>query len=435
MVACGSREPLPPLPSIDTSGFLPRIRQAVDAALGDARAMPGDAEAVGRLGMVLHAHDQLLSARDCYRRASILDPKRFEWRYYLGLTSQGQDAVQAFRAAVRLRDYVPARLKLGEALLATGDSKGAREVYRGLSHPTALFGYGRATDDPSYYERALAAFPQFGAAQFALAQQYQRNGRAAEAKQLLSDYERFKLIAPPVEDAALDAVRALNQGPDALLRDAAEFERQGQLDRAVELQLQALTMDPKLTQAHINLISLYGRLGNAGGVDSHYRNAIAADPKAQEAYYNYGVFCYFSNRRKDARAAFEKTLVINEGHAGAHTNLGAILQEQGEIDDAARHFLRAVELQPNYYLARFHLGRIYANRGRYTQAIEQLERASGADDDAAPTYLYALGATQARAGRHGAAAATLGAARDKAAAKGQSALAAAIERDLARIGR
>ena len=435
LAACGSREPLPPLPAIDTSSFSTAIRNLVDPALANAKAKPTDPEAVGRLGMVLQAHDQISSARECYRRAVILDPKRFEWEYYLGLTSQGQDAVQALRAALRIRDHLPARLKLGEALLATGDAEGARDLYRGLDHPAALFGYGRATNDPSYYERALTAFPQFGAAQFALAQHYQRTGRADDAKRLLDQYQRFKLVAPPVEDVPLDAVRALNQSPDALLRDAAEFEKQGQLQRAVDLQLQAIALSPKLAQAHINLISLYGRLGDTAGVDKHYREAITADPNAQDAYYNYGVFCYLTNRRKDAQDAFEKALSINEEHAGAHTNLGAILQEQGQLDTAAGHFLRAVELQPDNYLARFHLGRIYANQGRYSQAIEQLERASAANDDSAPTYLYALGAAQARAGKMSAAVGTLGAARDKAVSKGQATLATTIERDLAKLKR
>jgi len=93
------------------------------------------------------------------------------------VVSDGQASIDALRAALRLHDYLPAKLRLGEALLASGDSEGARAVYRGLDHPAALFGYGRATNDPVYYEKALAQFPSYGAAMFALAQLYQRSGR------------------------------------------------------------------------------------------------------------------------------------------------------------------------------------------------------------------------------------------------------------------
>src|SRR2546426_4140872 len=139
IAACRSPEPLPPLPDISTASFLPAIRQAVDAALTDAKAHPNDATAVGRLGMVIHAHQQLGSARICYRRASLLDPKNFDWKYYLGVVSDGPAAVEPLRAALKLRDYLPAKLRLGEALVSSGDSMGARNVYRNLEHPAALF--------------------------------------------------------------------------------------------------------------------------------------------------------------------------------------------------------------------------------------------------------------------------------------------------------
>ena len=79
------------------------------------------------------------------RRCSI--PSNAAWKYYLGVVSDGPAAVEPLRAALRLRDYLPAKLKLGEALLSLGDSAAARDVFRGLDHPAALFGYGRATSD------------------------------------------------------------------------------------------------------------------------------------------------------------------------------------------------------------------------------------------------------------------------------------------------
>jgi tetratricopeptide (TPR) repeat protein len=112
-----------------------------------------------------------------------------------------------------------------------------------------------------------------------------------------------------------------------------------------------------------------------------------------------------------------------------------ILQEEGRIADAAQEFEKAIELRPDLRLARFHLGRIYANQKRWTEAIDELRRASEVDDEATPTYLYALGATQARAGQRDAARSTLDAAREKAAARGQTPLAQAIERDLATLGK
>jgi tetratricopeptide (TPR) repeat protein len=411
------------------------VRQAVDTALAAAQRRPDDAASVGRLGMVLHAHQQLGAARACYRRASLLDPGSFDWHYYLGVASDGRTSIQALRAALRLKDYLPAKLKLGEALLSVGDSAGAATVYRGLHHPAALFGFGRATHDPRYYEKALAAFPQYGAALFALAQHYQRAGRAADARRLMHEYSKFKTFAPPVDDSLMRAVDALNRSPDTLLRLAADLEAQGQLAAAVDLQHKALELDPNLAQAHINLVSLYGRLRDSTKAEHHYRQAIAADPNAYDAYYNFGVMCYEAGRRDEARAAFSRALAINPRHAGAHNNLGALLQEQGRLAEASQHFRKAIEIQPDLRLARFHLGRIYVNQGRVSQAIEQFKKAVAVDDEATPTYLYALGAAQARAGDKTAAVSSLSLAHRKALARGQAALASSIERDIESLQR
>jgi tetratricopeptide (TPR) repeat protein len=435
LAGCRSTISLPPLPEVSTSSFLPAIRAEVDSAIAQAKGHPDDAAAVGHLGMVLHAYQQLDGARRCYQRAALLEPRNYKWAYYLGAVSEGRAAIEPLRAALRLNDSVPVRLKLGEALLAAGDLAAARDVYRGLIHPAGLFGYGRATNDPSFYEKALAAFPQYGAAMFALAQSYQRSGRAADAGRLMAEYEKYKLAAPPVDDPLMDAVRALNRGPQRLLGEAQQLEAQGQLEPAIDLELKALELDPRLTQAHVDLISLYGRIGDAAEAEKHYRQALELNPRSQDAFYNLGVFYYQADRRAEAQTAFRQTLAIDPNHAQARNNLGALLEEQGELAKAAAEFEKAVALDPNLRLARFHLGRIYANQRRWAPAIEQFRRAVEADDEATPAYLYALGATEARAGQPAAAVATLSSAREKALARGQSTLAASIERDLDKLKR
>lgn len=401
--------------------------------MNEARVKPNDAAANGRLGMVLHAYDQLAAARLAYRRAGILDPKSFDWAYYEGAASTGSEAVEPLRRALRIRDYVPAKLKLAEALLAAGDSAAAASAVQGIDHPAAWFLYARAASDPAYYEKAVAAFPQYGAAIFALAQHYQRTGRTAEAARLMADYPRFKTVTPPVEDPLMEAVYALNQGPTSLLRRAMSLEQAGRLEEAAQLNEQALQLDPAMTQAHTNLISAYGRLGRFERAESHYRAAIARNPSEAEAHYNFGVLCFEANKVPEAKRAFEAALKADPNHAGSHNNLGAILQQERRLRDAQAHFERAVELDPSLRLARFHLGRIYANQRRYSDAIAQFREITAADDDATPTYLYALGATYARAGERAQARETLTEARKRAEMRGQAQLAASITRDLARL--
>jgi tetratricopeptide (TPR) repeat protein len=409
---------------------LPVVGEAVMDAYRLAEASPSNAAAWGRYGMVLHAHQQLAAASEAYSRAVALDPRAFDWHYYLGLASNRPEAL---RQALKLRDYAPARIKLAELLLDEGDAESAARVVEKVEHPAAYFLLGRARNDPALYRRALDAFPQFGAAMFALAQVRRREGQVEEADRLMAAYPRFKTTAPPIDDPLFDAVTALDRGPTSLLRRATALEAQGELASAAELNRQALELDPKLVQAHINLVSANARLNRPEAAEKHYREAVALNPNAAEAHYNFGVLCFAQGRRGDAKQAFERTVAIDPANAQAWNNLGVLLQEQGQLAAAAERFERALQADPNLRIARFHLGRIRANEGRWTEAIQQLRQIAPGNDPDSPRFLYALGAVEARAGRRNDAAATLMRARTLADKLGQMSLVASIDRDLARL--
>ena len=412
-------------------------------AQADAQAKPNDPTAVGRFGMVLHAHEQLAGAQSCYQRAFELEPARFDWPYLLGqAAASAGDAPRAarmFEAALKIQpQQMAARLGLAEAELTQGHGEAAARAYQRVleqqpDQPRALFGYGRAANQPAYYEKALVAFPAYGAAAFALAQHLQRTGQTERAQIYVAQYPKIKTTAPPLPDPLMEAVREMNAGPSRLLRQAQSAEAQGQLAAAVELQLQALQLDPKIAQAHVNLITLYARLNQPEKATQAYRAAIELSPNSADAYYNYGVLCGMNRQPAKARQAFERVIRIDPGNADAHHNLGALLQESGKLAEAAREFQRAIEINPSAANSYFQLGRIEANQKRYAEAIAHLEKAASGDEEATPTYLYALGATQARAGDSTRARASLMAARDRAAQRGQADLANTINQDLARL--
>ncbi|MDZ7638511.1 MAG: hypothetical protein U5J83_09730 [Bryobacterales bacterium] len=106
--------------------------------------------------------------------------------------------------------------------------------------------------------------PNFGAAHFAAAGVYgQRGGRNQVARHLRA-YELYKGFDAPVEDPLWEKVADLNMGPLAHLRRAIYFESTGDLASAAAANEKALELDPALVQAHVNLVSLYGRMGACG---------------------------------------------------------------------------------------------------------------------------------------------------------------------------
>lgn len=448
LAAAGCGRPAPPLPAVETAAFQPAVRDAVESARKAAEASPDSAGAAARLGMTLHAHDQFAAAAACYRRAAALDAGRFSNHYYLGvaLAADGKyaEAAGPLRKALGIdAASIPARLALADALLSDGKATEAREEYRAViardaAVAAAHYGLARTLDSDEAiagFRRALHLFPRFGGAQFALAAALRKAGRAGEAAAAMAGYESNKTLAPPLNDPLMDAVAQLNVAATGLLRQAQALDREGRLAEAAELCERAAAEMPKLDQAWINLISLYGRLGEGEKLERAYRQAIAVAPNRPDAYYNYGVWCVRSERTRDAVAAFEKAVALDPLHADALNNLGSLVERSGALDRAAALFQRAIEARPGFAMAHFHLGRIYANQRKYAAAAAQFEQSLTPPSEATPAYRYALAATYARAGNRARAVEAMRQARAEAAAAGQAELEAAIGRDLARLSR
>jgi tetratricopeptide (TPR) repeat protein len=333
------------------------------------------------------------------------------------------------------------RLALADSLRESGDAAAAREEYRKLlaSDPSlaqAHFGLGRTLSGAEAelaFRKALDRFPRYGAAQFVLAAELRRTGRTPEAAKVLANYERDKLVAPAIADPAMDRIFLLNESSTGLIRRAQILDSEGHPAEALALHERVVRTAPKMEQAWINMISLYARGGQPGKAEDAYRKAIALAPARAEAHYNFGVFCFNSERWADAAKAFAKALALDPNHAAAAHNLGAVVERTGDLTRAAGLFRRAIANQPDHRLARFHLGRIYANRRQFDLAAAEFERIIQPLDDQSATYLYALGATYARAGRRDKAVASLQQARKEAQARGQQAIVQAVERDLATL--
>jgi tetratricopeptide (TPR) repeat protein len=444
LVACGTKS-APPLPKVDTAAFEPAVKAEVERALEAAAAAPSDAAKANDLGVVLHAHEQYGGATAAYRRALALEDNA-STHYLLGivLAADGKyaDAVEPFRKALQTQPSVqPIQMRLADALLAAGDTEGARSQYtkvieRDAQAAAAYYGLGRTGVDPvANFRKALELFPRYGAAQFALANAYRREGKTAEADAVLKNYERDKTFIPPLNDAALDQVLDRSVSSTGLIRRAQLLDARGDIVGALKLHEQVVATNPKLDQAWVNLISLYARTGQPAKVDEAYRRAVALAPNRTDLYYNYGVFCVGAERWADAEKAFAQALKIDPRNAQAAHNLGAVTERTGDLAKAAALFRRAIEIEPAYRQAHFHLGRIYANQQRYAEAIAELERSIEPFDAESPTYLYALAATHARARHKQQAYELMQKARAGAMQFNQQPLVASIDRDLQTITR
>ncbi len=185
-----------------------------------------------------------------------------------------------------------------------------------------------------------------------------------------------------------------------------------------------------MVQAHINLIELYGRLGQFQKAEEHFRAAARLEPGSVETYYNYGVLLLSVQRYEQAEGAFRTATEINPFHAAAHNNIGYLLERQGKLAEATAEYRKAIDNRPGDRQAHFNLGRLLVNQHAYREGIQELQGTIEPEDENTPRYIYALGAAFARSGDHQNALRYIRQARDGAVARRQSGLVDSIERDL-----
>jgi tetratricopeptide (TPR) repeat protein len=437
------------LPRLALDTYPAAAREDISRAHSRAAEKPNDEESVGALARMLHAWEQWGAAHDAYFRAGTLAPRTFDWPYLdavvLQRLAQPAAAVAKLELALKVSpDYLPARVRLAEALFDAGDLDQSASLFSALKdpacEPAVQFGLGRIAAAQGQHaraiehlERAVALFPEFGAAHYALAISYRATNRREDAQAALARHAEFGARWPALPDPVLEKVSSLRQDPGALVQRGTRLADAGDLEGAIAAHEAALARDPALTQAHENLISLYGRAKNWTKGEEHYAAMVRLGARTADAEYDYGVLLAMQEKWEPAAEAYRRAIALNPNQAHAHNNLGQTFERHRQFDAAATEYRLAVESQPTLRIARFNLGRMLVAQSRFDDAIAELQKISEPRDAEAPRYIFALAAAHVRAGHRDDGRKWAEEARRLALAYGQTELAASIERDLATI--
>ena len=450
LISAGQPAVPPPLPTLVFDSFPQATREVLTRSYKEAAVRPNDGDAVGALARTLQAWEQWDSAHQAYARAQALAPRSFAWHYLDGIVLQRlaryAEAASQFQQALTITpDDLPARIKLAEGLLDAGSLDQSAQLFDALlrtpeSAAAAELGLGRIAaarghheDAVAHLQRAVLLFPEWGAAHYALALSYRALGRREEAQRALALHAQFGPRWPALADPVLATVTSLRDDANTNLQRGVKLADAGDLPGAIAANEAALALDPSIAQAHSNLIGLYGRTRDWQKAEAHYRAVVALGSNLADAHYDYGVLLGLQERWEDAADAYRKAIAVNPRHAGAHNNLGQVLERQQKVDAAAAEYRQSVDAQPTFRLARFNLGRMLIALSRPADAIVELEKLTEPRDADAPRYLFALATAHVRAGHREEGIKWATDAKQLAAAHGQAELAAAIERELARL--
>jgi tetratricopeptide (TPR) repeat protein len=106
-----------------------------------------------------------------------------------------------------------------------------------------------------------------------------------------------------------------------------------------------------------------------------WRHVLAVDPKSDVAHNNLGFILVEQGQLDEAIYHYRQALRIEPRDANFHLNLGIALARQGQLDEAIYHYRQALQLQPTHAEVHDSLADALANLGKVEEAIHHYLKA------------------------------------------------------------
>jgi tetratricopeptide (TPR) repeat protein len=176
--------------------------------------------------------------------------------------------------------------------------------------------------------------------------------------------------------------------------------RRGNLDKAADFFEKALSLNPKYTEASLNLAVTYNDLSRFDDADRIFSKAAAVvkaktaslDPfiqgKLADAHGKLGDQYFDLALYSEALEEYRKALKLCPHFVDIIAKIGITLREQRAFDEAIQMLMKAKEINPKYILAYVHLGITYYMKGFLDLAMEEWEAAQRIDPSRREVQAY-----------------------------------------------
>ncbi|MGH9730303.1 MAG: tetratricopeptide repeat protein [Candidatus Acidiferrales bacterium] len=160
---------------------------------------------------------------------------------------------------------------------------------------------------------------------------------------------------------------------DLLVQAKAAADKSDYVTAAVDYE-KYLAQKPDDAAAHFDLGYVYTAQKEKGKAVAEYRKAIALDPKMTQAYLNLGI-SLLDDDAKAAIAPLQKATELNYDYAQGHYLLGTAEERAGQSADAVKEYTIAVKLDPNDYPEHMALARAELAAGNASAAEPEFREA------------------------------------------------------------
>ena len=227
-----------------------------------------------------------------------------------------------------------------------------------------------------------------------------------DTKENLSELYLFKAIIHEQLDNLDEMLKAIKMSieidhtnTEALEQLWWSFELTGKYKESINFHKEIIAKDPYSYLAWYNLGYAFFNLGNYEKAANAMEYSYLISPDFLEAY-KMAAESYIHLKEIDkAMDCYSNLLGMSNPDSEIYTKIGYCFEEQGNDDDAKRHYLLAVRMNANDHLALFHLAEFYKKNNDYKNSISSYLKAIKLDDRN-ELYFYSLADTYAIFGEH-----------------------------------
>ena len=211
--------------------------------------------------------------------------------------------------------------------------------------------------------------------------------------------------------------------PRKLARDwfdeGCKYDSSKEADKAIEAYRQAIRLDEKMTDAHVNLgfifldrteyeeaVRCFGKVvelesanpeayNNLGYV---YEKALEVGKNDVEALINLAHIADLQGNYQAAVERYERAIEADTDAVAPHFCIALLYDKYDMFDEATEHYQAVIRLDRNHVKALFNLGTLHTKQGKYRKGVECFQRVLEVAGDNADVYNN-LGAIYEELGR------------------------------------
>lgn len=408
--------PVQPLPQ-NLAAAEPAVREAVQAAHGQASANAQSAEDRIAFALMLDANGFESQATEAWRAAADMAPSDPRPQYFLALQAADDSdlagAINAMDRSIAIDDtHAPSLWRSGFWALDLGQADNATERFNRAiqidpATAAALIGLARADLDRDNVASAIARLQRLAErsthphVRYLLGQALRRGGRNKDAAAFLQTGSPEAPSYPDTRvDALLDAQRGLDaeySRADRLLatndltkaqrniqaalqvwpQDIHLLSRLGEVHRRrndaaawLRVARRATTIDASSFAAQLNLSMALRANAQPGPALSAAMDAVAINPDVPEGHLQVARLHLIQRRAQDAVTSLDRAFALGVTKPEERLQYAAVLLEVGRFDDAIAQGEFVINTFPRTPPAWIILARAHRSAGRLPVAFE-----------------------------------------------------------------